>query len=299
MSTKMVTALGKGKDSKEVGTRLAREVKTGLGSEKIGLAILLTSSKYELAPLLKAVRSELGAGLLIGCTTAGEFNQNSVEKESVVLAVISDSDNYRFFVSSAIGLHDDPTGCVQKAVSAIPAQTPGFTYRSAILLHDGLAGRGEEAVLSAATILGPKVSFAGGSAGDDLLFKQTFVFCNDAITTDSVVLCVIDSKLPIGLGVKHGHKPVTEQLTVTKAKDNVLFEVNGEPAWNVWKRLLATTAKTIGIDVNHLDDASAVGQFLIRYELGLSTGKDYKVRVPLSKNDDGSLNFACTIPEGP
>jgi len=298
MSTTMITALGKGKNSKDVGAMLAQDIKHRLGGKKPGLAYLLVSSKYELEPLLKAVREELGAVPLIGSTTAGEFTDQGVQKDSVALAVLTASDDYRFFTASATGLHDDPMGCVQQAVAAIPPQTPGYAYRSAILLHDGLAGRGEEAVLSAATILGPKVSFAGGSAGDDLAFKQTFVFCNDQITTDSVVLCVIDSKLPIGLGVKHGHKPVTEQLTVTRAKDNVLYEVNGEPAWNVWKRLLKDTAKNIGIDVDQLNDASSVGIFLIRYELGLTTGKDFKVRVPLSKNDDGSLNFACTIPEG-
>jgi methyl-accepting chemotaxis protein len=32
--------------------------------------------------------------------------------------------------------------------------------------------------------------------------------------------------------------------------------------------------------------------------MGLTTGTEYKVRVPLSKNAEGSLNFACTIPEG-
>ena len=298
MATKMVTSIGKGEDAGELGKSLVCEVKEKLGGVDPGFAMLYASSRLDLEKLLKAVRKELGGTPLIGCTTAGEFTETDVLKESVALSIVSASDDYQFHVAVATGLKENPEACVQKVVNAIPSPPEDYAHRSALLLHDGLAGKGEEAVLSAVSILGPKVNFAGGSAADDLAFKQTYVFCNDEITTDSVALCVIDSKKPVAIGVKHGHLPVTGQLTVTKAVDNVLYEVNGQPAWEVWKREMAQEAKTIGIDVEKLSDDSEVGQFLIRYELGLTTGSEYKVRVPLSKNEDGSLNFACTIPEG-
>ncbi len=298
MAMKMVTAIGKGPEAGALGEHLAQEIKAGLGKQEAGFVMLLASSKYDRQALLKAVRQVLGSAPLIGCTTAGEFTEKEVVKESVALTVLSQSEDYAFHVSMATGLHKDASACVQKVVDSIPAAPKNLPNRSAIMLHDGLAGRGEEAVLSTMTILGPGVSLAGGSAGDDLKFKETFVFCNDEITTNSVALCVIDSKTPMGISVKHGHSPVSRMLTVTKAKDNVLFEVNDEPAWEVWKREIAGEAKSIGIDVQALKEASEIGQFLIRYEMGLATATEYKVRVPLSKNDDGSLNFGCTIPEG-
>lgn len=43
---------------------------------------------------------------------------------------------------------------------------------------------------------------------------------------------------------------------------------------------------------------TAKRRWLIRYELGLNSAGDYKVRVPLSANVDGSLNFGCEIREG-
>jgi len=297
MGLKIATIVGKSGDAAALGTQLAKEVKGNLGTD-VGFALVFASSKYDHKALLQAIRQEIGNAPLIGCTTAGEFTEKQVVKESVALAVFSKSENYTFNVAMATGLHEDAAGCVKKVVGALPPQAQDMPYRAAIMLHDGLAGRGEEAVLSANTILGPKVSFAGGSAGDDLAFKETFVFCNDEIAKDSVALCVIDSKNPVGIGVKHGHSPVSETLTVTKASDNVLQEVNGEPAWNVWKRELAAVARNEGIDVDALKDASEIGQFLLRYEMGLATATEYKVRVPLSKNEDGSLNFACTIPEG-
>jgi hypothetical protein len=298
MGIKIATAIGKQEDASALGVQLAAEVKKGLGGQEIGLVLVFASSKYDHKSLMKSLRNEFGNVPLMGCTTAGEFTEKQVVKESVAITAFSVDADYQFHVAMDTGLNQDAMGCVKKVVDALPAQPQDMPHRAAILLHDGLAGRGEEAVLSANTILGPKVSFAGGSAGDDLAFKETFVFCNDDIAKDSVAICVIDSKNPVGIGVKHGHSPVTEPLTVTKAKDNVLFEVNGEPAWDVWKREMAVEAKNEGIDVTALTEASDVGQFLVRYEMGLATATEYKVRVPLSKNDDGSLNFACTIPEG-
>jgi hypothetical protein len=294
----MATALKKGMPVAALGGQLVKEAMGKLGGRKPGVGLLFVTTKLDFEGLVKAVRKELGNVPLIGCTTAGEFTENAVEKGSAALTLLAATDDAVFSVSMAAGLHADPARCVQNAVNAIPAPAAGYSYRSAIFLHDGLAGRGEEAVMSATAILGPSVYFAGGAAADDLAFKKTSVFFNDQITGDSVALCVIDSKQPVAIGVKHGHSPVTSSLTVTRAKDNVLYEVDGRPAWEVWKALLAKEAKKIGIDVNALNTPSEVGQFLLRYELGLSTGKDYKVRIPLSKNDDGSLNFACTIPEG-
>ena len=295
---KMSTAIQKGSKADAVGKKLAVDALRGLNGAAPAFAILFVTSHMNLGQVVKAVRKELKHVPLIGCTTAGEFTEQKVLNKSATLALFSNSEDYRFQVAMATGLHKDPAGCVQKAIDAIPASAHGLPYRSAILLHDGLAGRGEEAVLSATTMMGPSVFFAGGGAADDMAFKKTFVVCNDRITSDSVALCVIDSKQPVAIGVKHGHTPITKLLTVTQAKDNVLYKVDGQPAWEVWTRLLTDEAKKNGIDVAKLNTSTKAGDFLIRYELGLTTGKEYKVRVPLSKNPDGSLNFACTIPEG-
>lgn len=295
---KMVTAIEKGAAVQVMGKKLARSVLSALNGQRPALAVLFASSHLDLHALVQTIRWELAGVPLIGCTTAGEFTEQAVEKDSAALAVLSGSENYSFSVSSAKGLHADPAGCVQKAINAIPALAAAYPYRSAIFLHDGLAGRGEEAVVSAGSVLGPDIFFAGGAAADDLAFKQTWVACNDQVLDDAVVLAVIDSQRPVAIGVKHGHTPLTGTLTVTRAKDNVLFEVDGKPAWEVWKSQLAKEAKREKIEVERIETAAEVGQFLLRYELGLSTGRDYKVRIPLSKNPDGSLNFACTIPEG-
>ncbi|OGB76671.1 hypothetical protein A2476_03500 [candidate division CPR3 bacterium RIFOXYC2_FULL_35_7] len=164
---------------------------------------------------------------------------------------------------------------------------------------DGLAGKGEEIAIAAVNALDIETKLVGGAAGDDLKFKQTFVFCNDLVLADAVSICVIDSKTPFYTGVKHGHIVLSETLQVTKSQGSVLFEIDNRPAWEVWQEKTAVDASKKGIDVHKLNETTEIGNHLICYEMGIPMGNDdYKIRVPLSKNKDGSLNFACTIPQG-
>lgn len=296
MSTKIVTAMSSEKDELKAVEQVMKEAYDKLGDNKISLTILYTTAHYNYETVLHAVREKTGKAPLIGCTSAANFNEISVNNVGIAVSFIS-SDTHKFFTSYAENLQADPETCLAKAVSELPKSVEGYPYLSAILVHDGLVGRGEEAVLSTIIALGPNVSFAGGSAADDLSFKETFIFVDDKVSHNSAGLCLIASKKPVSIGMKHGHQPFSEKMSTSRVEENVLYEIDGKPAWDVWKEEIRDRAKALNLDVDEISDTDA-SKLLVRYELGLSTGKDYKIRVPLSKNEDGSLNFACTIPTG-
>ncbi len=298
MSTKFVTGLASGKDSFSVGKEAAQKALKKMKGEKIHLSIVFCSSEYNYAEVIKGIKEITNNAPLIGCSSAGEFTEEKVSKKSVCCALIS-SDSHKFFLGLGKGLKADETTTINEAIKNFPKTVENYPHLSCIELIDGLAGKGEEATLSASAILGPSVRLTGGAAGDDLKFKETHVFVNNEIETNAVAFCLMASKIPVGIGVKHGHKPISEPLTVTKAAGCVLYEINGRPAFDVWKEKVKEKAKKqFNVDVDKLSNPSEIGSYLIKYEAGLLTGSDYKVRVPLSKNADGSLNFACNIPQG-
>ncbi|MEM6993731.1 MAG: FIST C-terminal domain-containing protein, partial [Myxococcota bacterium] len=142
------------------------------------------------------------------------------------------------------------------------------------------------------------VRLAGGAAGDDLAMQTTHVGMGSRIAADAVVIAAIFSKKPLGIGVCHGHAPLSEDsVTVTKAEGATVYELDGRPAWDVWKEKTSAAAAADGVDVESIP-ASEIGGFLLRYEGGLANGSQFKIRAPLSLGDDGSLSFACGIPEG-
>jgi len=297
MATKLGTGLAKGEDSIQVAEQAVKEAKQNLGEERVDLALVYCSTKYDYQKVVNTVRQLTNGAPLIGCSTGGEFTEKRVEKESIAVGLLH-SDEMKFFTYLEEGLKEDDVGTIKKLAEKRPQVSSDYPFLGGILLIDGLAGKGEEAPVNFFNMLGTDIILGGGAAADDLKFEKTFVFCNDKIASNAASLCYILSKKPLITSVRHGHAPLSTPLKITKSKGNVLYEVEGKPAWDVWKEYTREDAKKIGIDVDKISTPTEIGSFLIRYELGIPAGKGYKVRVPLSKNEDGSLNFACTIPEG-
>ena len=303
MSTTFGTGLNNDNDSTAAATEAVRQAKEKLGDgSRVDLAIVHASSKYDYQAVVDSVRVATGNAPLIGSSSAGEFTEKRVETGSVAVGLIA-SDDIRFASAIALDLKADPELAMRTVANKFPVEMEGFSNLSAILLIDGLAGLGEEITVLASTIfnqtLGRNVKLAGGAAGDDLCFEETSVFCDDRVATDAISACLFASKKPLHTGVAHGHTPVSEPLRATRAKDCVLYELNGMPAWDGWKEATTEAARKIGVDVGAIKEADAVGAHMLRFELDRSTGDgQYKIRIPLSKNEDRSLNFGCTIPEG-
>jgi methyl-accepting chemotaxis protein len=296
METKVATALATG-SSHEVAEVLGRSVREQLGGADPTLAFVFASTKQPLPELLPLIQRQLGDAMILGASAAGEFTEKGDAKGSAT--VFAATGDFRVFAGMSTGLKADVESAVGRAIHDLPPSVEGFPHRTAILLLDPLAGRGEEATLLAAAMLGGDVRLAGGAAGDDLHMKETHVGVNGRAESDALVIALIFSKQPLGVGVCHGHVPLSHalKLKVTKAQGNIVSEINGRPAWDVWVEETRESAAKRSVDPDKLSP-DEIGGFLLRYEAGLATGSSYKVRAPLSRADDGSLGFACGMPEG-
>jgi len=196
MTTAFATGISQGMDAYSAAQEATNQAKARLKGKSVDLALVYCSSNYDYQKVVHGVRAATDRAPLIGCSTSGEFTEDKVLNNSIAVGLYS-SDESKVYLSLAKGLREQPFETVQKAVSALPKKVDGFSHMWAILLHDGLAGRGEEAVLSAATELGSDIKFVGGSAGDDLKFKTTSVFVNDQVEKDAVGFCLVGYKKPI------------------------------------------------------------------------------------------------------
>jgi methyl-accepting chemotaxis protein len=127
--------------------------------------------------------------------------------------------------------------------------------------------------------------------------KETHLSCGAEARTDAVVITLLFSRKPLGLGVRHGHEPLSRPLRVTQAAGGVVHELEGRPAWDVWLEETREHARQRGVDLARMKKEDE-GAFLLRYEAGLATGDAFKIRAPLSRDADGSIHFACGIAEG-
>jgi methyl-accepting chemotaxis protein len=259
------------------------------------LVLVFASTAQPLSEVVGRFSARFGHAALLGASTAGEFTERGDAKGSV--AALAVAGEFRVYGGIGVGLKANPEAAVMRAIDGVPREVNGYPFRTGLLLLDPLAGNGEEATLVAASLLGSDVPLAGGAAGDDLKMTATHVAWGSKAVSDAVVVAQIFSKAPLGLGVCHGHLPLSAPLRVTKAVGSVVSELDGKPAWQTWLEHTRERAKAQGIDVDRLSHDQE-GAFLLRYEAGLAVGDEYKIRAPLSRAADGSINFACGIPVG-
>ncbi len=254
------------------------------------LIAAFASPAADLAGTLSKLGARFPRAVVLGSTTSGEFTHEGDGSKTV--AVFAISGDYKVFAGMAVGLSESPERAVAAAVEGQPHTVAGYPHRTNIVLLDALAGHGEEAALLLAASLGD-VPLVGGAAGDDLDMKKTVIGLGSRASSDAIVVASIFSKEKLGVGVCHGHRPLSEPLTVTKVNGSVVEEVNGRPAWDVWRELTAPRAKELG-----LDPEASPGAYLLRFEAGLKIGSEFKVRAPLAPKPGGGILFATPVLEG-
>lgn len=295
LRTKIATATASG-GPQEAANALVHALRDRLQGRSPAFIAVFPSTLQPLGEVARVLVDAFAGVVVVGASTAGEFTEKGDGKGTVVAFALAGDVSVHAGIGR--GLHASAEDAVARALDSVPPR-PADRHRVAIVLLDPLSGRGAEAALLAAELLsrdGP-VPLAGGAAGDDLAMKETFVSLGDEAASDAIVLAVLDMPEPVGLGVFHGHEPLSPPLRVTRAEGNVVFEVDGRPAWSVWAEQTREVAATEGIDVDALE-GDALGAFLLRYEAGLPSGSSYTIRAPLGRGDDGSLSFAAAIPQG-
>ncbi len=294
MSFRVATALATG-PADAAGNALVESLRHSLEGDSPALVCVFASTEQPLEQVLSVASSAFPDACVVGASTAGEFTEARDAKGSVSAFAVAGKLVVR--AGMGAGLTKGPEEAVRGALDGLPDSEAGYPFVTAIMLLDPLTGNGEEAALLAATLLGGDVPLAGGAAGDDLAMKTTHVGLGSRVTSDAIVLVKLFTKQPLGVGVCHGHQPLSKPLKITRAEGAVVHEIDGRPAWDVWAEQTKEAAAEHGLDPATLS-GDQIGGFLLRYEAGLAAGQDFKIRAPLAKSEDGSLSFACGIPEG-
>ncbi|MGH1346988.1 MAG: FIST signal transduction protein [Nannocystales bacterium] len=291
-STEIRTALAQGPTAI---TDLLAQLSPAENAQPPVLVSVFASAVFPLQDVLASVQQAWPTATVIGASSAGEFSESQETGKAIsAWAIWGD-----FEVQAAIAsnLKEAPEDAVVELGRRLDKRFEEHPHRVGILLLDTMSGRGEETTLLAATLLGQDepVRLVGGAAGDDLAMKHTSVGIGAEAREDAVVLAFLHGRHPFGIGVQHGHRAESRPLSVSRATGNIVHELDGRPAWDVWRE--EVTALTSDVDFEAMT-AEELTPFFFTHAASLTSGAEIKVRSPLQRHDDGSLAFACGLPEG-
>lgn len=217
-----------------------------------------------------ALRQAFPAAVLIGCSTAGEISADGVtDNACIVTAVHFDKTQIQSAVTRLADMDDS-----QAAGARIGEALAAPDLKAVLVFGPGVEINGSALVEGIAGKVGDTVPITGGLAGDGGAFTRTFTLGPDGVSDRAVVAIGLSGDaLRFGHGSFGGWEPFGPARKVTKAVGNVLYELDGEPALEIYKRYLGDLAADLpasGLLFPFAmlgDDHTAVG--LIRTILGI------------------------------
>lgn len=221
-------------DAWRAGKEAAESALAGLSSTSLRLAIVFGSSWFDQPLLLQGVRSVLGEIPLAGGSTAGEITPEGPISHSCVVLLIA-SEAVTCSVGLGEGVRQAPREAGQQAAYAATRPVHASPRVGCLLFGDGLVTSYAEVVRGMQEVLGTSALIVGGMTGDDLRFTQTYQYANGRVVSGSVVGALFGGPCTIGVGMDHGFSPISKPRQITRARANVLYELDGHPAASVYE----------------------------------------------------------------
>ncbi len=195
-----------------------------------------------LQPVADALAKHFPQAVRMGCSTAGEISTQGVSDNSCVVTAVS-FERTRLVAASTV-LSDMADS--MRAGERLAQQLPLEGLRAVLVLGQGVAINGSALISGMTSVLGSAIPLTGGLAGDAAAFRETWVLDNTGVHNDHLV-CVglYGESLSVTHGSFGGWQPFGPARKVTRCLNNVLFELDGEPALAVYKRYLGGHAKDL------------------------------------------------------
>jgi hypothetical protein len=222
---------------------------------------------------------------LFGGSTAGEIYDTQVCDGSLVLTAIHFEHTKLTGARTKIKDADSSFHAGERLARSLPAE--GLVH--VFVLSNGLKINGTDLVKGLTANLPSDVTITGGLSGDGSSFKETLVLWDGVPESDTIAaLGFYGDRLKIGFGSLGGWDPFGPERQITRSDGNVLYEMDGRSALELYKTYLGEHAKGLP-----------------------ATGLLFPLSVRIKENDAGvvrtilsvdeahqSMTFAGDVPQG-
>ncbi|MGZ3770227.1 MAG: FIST signal transduction protein [Bdellovibrio sp.] len=197
---------------------------------------------FEDKQLGKKLKDIFSNAHIIGCSTAGEISEDGVFDENLIVSAVHfNKPNFKSFYSKISDLNDSENAGSQLATGLLAKELNGL-----FVLGQGININGSALISGIRSKVDSNVVITGGLAGDGGAFKQTYVLSNETVSSDIIAgIALYGKDVTLGFGSMGGWDPFGPARKVTKASGNILYELDGQPALNIYKKYLGVHAKDL------------------------------------------------------
>jgi hypothetical protein len=253
------------------------------------LVLIFPNAGYDLEALHAGAMEAAGPASVVGCTTVGAFTHEAQVVFGCV-AVCIPGDGASFGVCHAERDDADIAGCTRRAAqTARDRAGEEHPHSVLMLLCDGLTPDQREMARGAYDVTSAVVPLVGGAAGDDLHWRATYTFGEGRILSNGLVCVWLNTSRPMAVAVDHGWRPLGKPMIVTRAEGPTIYELDGQPALDVYLSERGAALK---------EDGRSWGEMCMERPVGLPNAYGrYDLRQIHERVPGGGLVLTTGVPE--
>jgi small ligand-binding sensory domain FIST len=123
----------------------------------------------------------------------------------------------------------------------------------------------------------------GAGSSENGTAGATYQLCGDKVASNALAGAYLSGEFNVHVDITQGCQPITEPMVITKAERNLIHEIDGRPALEVFARLLkgplaedlrrALMVLFVGLPADRRENSVAPGKYLVRNIIGLDPEK--------------------------
>jgi hypothetical protein len=224
---------------------------------------------------------------ILGCSTGGQILNDDVSDDEIAVAALRFDATRLRLACEAAPAPENSRSCGEAIGRTLAAKDLAGIF----VLSDGLNVNGSELVAGLTSAVDPRVPITGGLAGDGAKFQETLVGADCEPRKQTVAaIGFYGPSIRIGHGSAGGWDEFGPRRRITRSRGNVLFELDGEPALDLYKRYLGED------DVKGLPGTALL--FPLRIRNPERPDHDIVRTILAVDHKARSMTFAGDVPEG-
>jgi len=270
----------------------------GIGRADGGLIFFTADHAGHGQELVTTVARTIGTDCVTGASGAGILTgAGEIEGESCVAVMAFATD--RFFArpflfeplrGNEANLGDTFGGFLAKAQDE----------KSLMLLFPDTYNGNAQSLLHAIEARAGFHPITGAGASENGTAGATYQLCGDKIASNALAGMYISGEFQTHIDITQGCQPITQPMTITKAQNNLIHEIDHRPALEVFAQLLkgplaedlrrALMVLFVGLPADRGENSVTAGNYLVRNIVGLDSEKGI-VAVADQVSEGQSINF--------
>ena len=207
--------------------------------------VLVFGNRYMLEDkaVYEDIRQLFPDGHIVFASSCAEISSNTVNQDSITITAV-EFEKSKFVIKTSNVLNADLDS--YKTGSDLIKQLPQEGLKYVFVVSEGSFVNGSQLTEGMSNATDDNLVITGGLCGDDARFEKTLASYNENPKEGELVaIGFYGDTLEISFSIHGGWTPFGPERIVTKSEGNILYELDDQPALDLYKKYLGDKAKDL------------------------------------------------------